>query len=66
MTKGKMDKYVYQLVTRLDGIYYCRICQVGIHDALATTDDYDEQEDATLEVETLIQGYLVETDYANR
>ncbi len=66
MTTGKMDKYVYQLVTTLDGKYYCRIYQFGIHDALATTDDYDGQEDAILAAEALNQGYLVETDDANR
>ena len=61
MTTGKMDRYVYQLSTRLDGKYYCRIYQFGIPDAIATTDDYDEQKDAIEAAEALIQEYQANT-----
>ncbi len=58
----KMDKYVYQLATRLDGKYYCRIYQFGIADTLATTDDYDEQVDTLEAAEALIQEYQSKVD----
>ncbi len=32
---------------RLDGKYYCRIYQHGIPGAIASTDDYDTEEEAT-------------------
>ncbi len=56
-----MDKYVFQLATRLDGKYYCRIYQFGITDALVTTDDFDEQEDAIEAAEAIIQEYQAKT-----
>ncbi len=56
-----MEKYVYQLASRLDRKYYCCIYQFGIADALATTDDFDEQEDAIEAAETLIQEYQAKT-----
>ncbi len=62
MTTGKMDKYVFQLSTRIDGKYYCRIYQFGIPDAIATTDDYDEQKDAIEAAEATIQEYQAKAD----
>jgi hypothetical protein len=62
VTTGKMDKYVFQLSTRLDGKYYCRIYQFGIPDAIATTDDYDEQKDAIEAAEATIQEYQAKAD----
>jgi hypothetical protein len=56
-----MDKYIYQVDTRLDGRFYCRIYQFGIPDALASTDDYDDQDDAIQAAETLIQEYQAMT-----
>ena len=56
-----MDKYVYQVDTRLDGKYCCRIYQFGIPDAIATTDDYDEQKDAIEAAEATIQEYQANT-----
>ncbi len=56
-----MDKYLYQVDTRLNGKYYCRIYQFGIPDALASTDDYDEQDDAIEAAEALIQEYQANT-----
>ena len=57
-----MDKYVFQLSTRLDGKYYCRIYQFGIPDAIATIDDYDEQKDAIEAAEATIQEYQAKAD----
>jgi hypothetical protein len=62
VTTGKMDKYVFQLSTRIDGKYYCRIYQFGIPDAIATTDDYDEQKDAIEAAEATIQEYQAKAD----
>jgi hypothetical protein len=62
VTTGKMDKYVFQLSTRLDGKYYCRIYQFGIPDAIATTDDYDEQKDTIEAAEATIQEYQAKAD----
>jgi hypothetical protein len=41
-----MNEYEYQLDMRLDGKYYCRIYQHGIPGAIASTDDYDTEEEA--------------------
>ncbi len=56
-----MDKYLYQVDTRLDGKYYCRVYQFGIQDALDTTDDYVEEEDAIEAAEVIIQEYQAKT-----
>ncbi len=56
-----MDKYVYQVDTRLDGKYYCRIYKFGIPQQLVTTEDCTEQEDAIEAAETLIQEYQAKT-----
>jgi hypothetical protein len=52
-----MKAYEFQVDMRLDGKYYCRIYQFGIPDALASTDDYDEQDDAIEAAEELIKEY---------
>ena len=52
-----MDKYLYQIATRLDGKYYYRIYQLGIRQQFATTDDYDEQEDALEAAEATIREH---------
>jgi hypothetical protein len=62
VTTGKMDRYVYQIATRLDGKYYCRIFQFGVPQQLASTDDYDTEEEAIEVAELLIQDYQIKTD----
>jgi hypothetical protein len=62
VTTGKMDRYVYQLATRLDGKYYCRIFQFGVPHQLASTNDYDTEEEAIEAAELLIQDYQIRTD----
>jgi hypothetical protein len=57
-----MDKYVYQVDTSLDGKFYCRIYQFGIPQPLASTDDYDTEEEASEAAEVLIQEYLANTN----
>ena len=59
-----MDKYVYQLVTRLDGKYYCRIYMFGIPYFLASTDDFDSEEEALEAAEEIIRGLQLKTDEA--
>ena len=58
----RMNEYEYQVATRLEGKYYCRIYQFGIPQQLATTEDYDEQEDAIEAAEAIIQEYQAKTD----
>jgi hypothetical protein len=52
---------LYQVDTRLDGKYYCRIYQYGIPGAIASTDDYDKEEEAIEAAEALIQEYRAMT-----
>jgi hypothetical protein len=56
-----MDRYIYQLSTRLDGKYYCRIFQLRVQQQLEATDDYDEQKDAIEAAEALIQEHQANT-----
>jgi hypothetical protein len=49
-----MNKYEYHLDMRLDGKYYCRIYKHGIPGAIATTDDYDTEEEAIEAAKALI------------
>ena len=49
-----MNEYEYHLNIRLNGKYYCRIYQHGIPGAIASTDEYDMEEEA---IEALIQEY---------
>jgi hypothetical protein len=62
VTTGKMDRYVYQLATRFNGKHYCRIFQFGVPQQLASTDDYDTEEEAIEAAELLIQDYQIKTD----
>jgi hypothetical protein len=57
-----MDKYVYQVDTRLDGKFYCIIYQFGVPQPLASTDDYHTEEEALEGAEEIIQEYLANTD----
>ena len=47
--------YEFQLDIRLDGKYYCRIYQHGVPGAIATTDDYDTEEEAMEAAKKLIR-----------
>jgi hypothetical protein len=49
-----MNEYEYQVDIRLDGKYYCRIYMHGIPGAIASTDDYDTEEDAIEAAKALI------------
>ena len=57
-----MSEYEYQLDMPLDGKYYCRIYQHGIPGAIASTDDYEKQEDAIEAAEALIHEYQAKAD----
>jgi hypothetical protein len=57
-----MNEYGYQLDIRLDGKYYCRIYQHGIPGAIASTDDYDTEEEAMEAGEAIIQAYQAKGD----
>ena len=46
----------------LDGKYYCRIYQHGIPGAIASTDDYEKQEDEIEAAEALIHEYQAKAD----
>ena len=59
-----MNEYEYQLDIRLDGKYYCRIYQHGIPGAVASTDDYDTEEEALEAAEEIIRGLQLKTDEA--
>jgi hypothetical protein len=50
-----MNEYEYHLDMRFDGKYYCRIYQHGIPGAIATTDDFDKEEEAIEAAEEIIQ-----------
>jgi hypothetical protein len=57
-----MDKNEYQLDIRLDGKFYCRIYQHGIPGAIASTEDYDTEEEAIEAAEEIIKGLRLKTD----
>jgi hypothetical protein len=57
-----MSEFEYQLDIRLDGKYYCRIYQHGIPGAIASTDDYDTEEEAVEAAEAIIQEYQAKAD----
>ncbi len=57
-----MSEYEFQVDIRLDGKYYCRIYQHGIPGAIASTDDYDAEEDAIEEAEEIIRGLRVNSE----
>jgi hypothetical protein len=50
-----MNDYEYQLDIRLDGKYYCRIYQHGIPGAIASTGNYDTEEEAIEAAKSLIR-----------
>ena len=51
--------YEYQLDIRLDGKYYCRIYHHGIPGTIATTDDYDTEEEEIEAAKNQIQEFQV-------
>lgn len=57
-----MNEYEYQLVMRIDGKCYCRIYIHWIPGAVASTDDYDTEEEAIEEaVKAIILEYQATT-----
>ena len=59
-----MNEYEYQLDIRLDGKYYCRIYQRGIPGTIASTEDFDSEEEALEAAEEIIRGLQLKTDEA--
>ncbi len=59
-----MNEYEYQLDIRLDGKWYCRIYQHGVPGAIATTEDFDSEEEALEAAEEIIRGLQLKTDEA--
>jgi acyl-CoA reductase-like NAD-dependent aldehyde dehydrogenase len=49
---------------RLDGKYYCRIYQHGILGAIASTEDFDSEEEALEAAEEINRGLQLKTDEA--
>jgi hypothetical protein len=49
-----MKAFDFQLDMRLDSKYYCRIYQHGIPGAIASTDDFDTEEEAIEAAEEII------------
>jgi hypothetical protein len=56
-----MSKCEYQVDKRLDGKYYRRIYRHGIPGKIATTYDYDTDEEAIEAAKVLIQMMLTES-----
>jgi hypothetical protein len=52
---------LYQLDTRPDGKFYCQIYHARIRAAVATTSDYDKEEDAVIAAKALIRDYQAST-----
>lgn len=57
-----MNEYEYHSDMRLDGKYYCRIYQHGIPGAIASSDDYDTEEEAVEAANVHIARLQIETD----
>lgn len=53
-----MNEHEYHLDIRFDGKHYCRIYQHGVHGAIASTDDYDTEEEAIEASKFLIHAIL--------
>lgn len=51
----RMNDYEYHLDMRFDGKYYCRIYKHGIPGAIASTDDYDTEDEALEAAKRLIE-----------
>ena len=50
---------------RIDGKYYCRDYKHGIPGAIASTDDYETEEEAIEVVKAIIRGLRVNIDEAD-
>ncbi len=60
----KLIEHEYQVDIGRDGNYYCRIYQYGVPGAIASTDDYDTEEEAIEAAEEIIRGLYLKTDEA--
>ena len=52
---------LYQLESRPDGKFYCRIYQTRIRDAVDMTSDYAKEKDAVAEAKAIIQDHRAMT-----
>jgi hypothetical protein len=59
-----MIEHEYQVDIGRDGKYYCRIYQHGILGGIASTDDFDSEEEALEAAEEIIRGLQLKTDEA--